>query len=212
VSTARIYGGMTAEQREAGRRARLIDTAIELMGTRGAADTTVTAVCATSGVTSRYFYQHFADRDALLRAVAEQLRTTMQGAIVAAIPEGSLTPDALAQAPIRAMLTMIHNDPRLARILFVESGTEPTLRQLRSEMMASFADLVWQQARLHLDISDSAVKVGELAAILGVGGVFEVLRRWADGELDYSPDQLVEHCAGLLGSLAGYILADRAAE
>src|SRR5581483_11923378 len=119
---------MTAEQREAGRRARLIDTAIELMGTRGAADTTVTAVCATSGVTSRYFYQHFADRDALLRAVAEQLRTTMQGAIVRAIPEGSLTPDALAQAPIRAMLTMIHNDPRLARILFVESGTEPTLR------------------------------------------------------------------------------------
>jgi AcrR family transcriptional regulator len=203
---------MTAEQREAARRARLIDTAIELMGTQGAEHTTVTAVCAKSGVTSRYFYQHFADRDALLRAVAEQLRTTMQGAIVRAIPEGSLPPDALAQAPIRAMLTMIHNDPRLARILFVESGTEPTLRQLRSELMASFADLVWHQARLHLNISDSAVKVGELAAILGVGGVFEVLRRWADGELDYTPDQLVEHCAGLLGSLAGYVLADGVGE
>lgn len=203
---------MTAEQRDAGRRTRLIDTAIELMGTRGAADTTLTAVCATSGVTSRYFYQHFADRDALLRAVSEQLRTTMQEAIVAAIPEGRLAPDALAQAPIRALVTMIQDDPRLGRILFVESGTEPTLRQLRSELLASFADLVWHQARLHLNISDSAVKVGELAAILGVGGVFEVLRRWADGELDYTPDQLVEHCAGLLGSLAGYVLADSAAE
>lgn len=203
---------MTAEQREAGRRARLIDTAIELMGTRGAADTTVTAVCATSGVTSRYFYQHFADRDALLRAVSEQLAATMQDAIVQAIPEGSATPDALAQAPIRALVNMIENDPRLARILFVESGTEPTLRQLRSEMMASFADLTLQQARLHLDISDSAVKVGELAAVLGVGGLFEVLRRWVDGELDYSPDQLVDHCAGLFGSLAGYVLADGGAE
>jgi AcrR family transcriptional regulator len=212
VSPARIYGGMTAEQREAGRRARLIDTAIELMGTRGAADTTVTAVCATSGVTSRYFYQHFTDRDALLRAVAEQLRATMQGAILAAIPAGSLPPDALAQAPIRAMLTMINDDPRLARILFVESGTEPTLRRLRSELLASFADLVWQQARLHLNISDSKVQVGELAAILGVGGVFEVLRRWADGELDYTADQLVEHCAGLLGSLAAYVLTEGAAE
>ncbi|WP_193393853.1 TetR/AcrR family transcriptional regulator [Mycobacterium kyorinense] len=207
MSPARIYGGMTAEQREAGRRARLIDTAIELMGTRGAADTTVTAVCTTSGVTSRYFYQHFADRDALLRAVAEQLRTTIQEAIVKAIPEGSSTPDALAQAPIRALLTMMADDPRLGRILFVESGTEPTLRELRSELMASFADLVWQQARLHLDIPDSAAEVGELAAIVGVGGVFEVLRRWADGELDHTPDQLVEHCAGLLGSLAGYVLA-----
>ncbi|HZU48565.1 MAG TPA: TetR/AcrR family transcriptional regulator [Mycobacterium sp.] len=212
MSPARIYGGMTAEQREAGRRARLIDTAMELMGTRGAADTTVTAVCAKSGVTSRYFYQHFADRDALLRAVAEQLRSTIQDAIVAAIPEGISTPDALAQAPIRALMAIIHDDPRVARILFVESGTEPTLRQLRSELMASFADLVWQQARLHLNIPDSAVKVGELAAILGVGGVFEVLRRWADGELDYTQEQLVEHCAGLLGSLAGYVLADGAAE
>jgi hypothetical protein len=136
----------------------------------------------------------------------------MQDAIVAAIPEGTTTPEALAQAPIRALLTIIHNDPRVARILFVESGTEPTLRQLRSEMLASFADLVLRQSRLHLDISDSAVKIAELAAILGVGGVFEVLRRWADGELDYTPDQLVEHCAGLLGSLAGYVLADGAAE
>src|SRR5579875_2709760 len=107
---------MTAEQREAGRRARLIDTAIELMGTRGAADATVTAVCATSGVTSRYFYQHFADRDALLRAVAERLRTTIQEAILKAIPEGSSTPEALAQAPIRALLTMMGDDPRLGRI------------------------------------------------------------------------------------------------
>ncbi|WP_180275963.1 TetR/AcrR family transcriptional regulator [Mycobacterium celatum] len=212
MSPARIYGGMTAEQREAGRRARLIDTAIELMGTRGAADTTVTAVCATSGVTSRYFYQHFADRDALLRAVAEELRTTIQDAILKAIPEGTTTPDALAQAPIRALLAIIRDNSRLARILFVESGTEPTLRRLRSELMASFADLVWQQSQLHLNIPDSAVKVGQLAAIVGVGGVFEVLRRWADGELDYTPDQLVEHCAGLLGSLAGYVLADGATE
>lgn len=202
---------MTAEQRETRRRTRLIDTAIELMGTRGAAETTVTAVCATSGVTSRYFYQHFADRDALLRAVGERLGATMQDAIVQAIPAGAPPPDALAQAPIRALVNMIQGDQRLARILFVESGTDPTLRQLRSEMMASFADLTLTQARLHLDIADSAVKVAELAAILGVGGLFEVLRRWLDGELDYTADQLVEQCAGLFGSLAAYVLGDGAA-
>jgi AcrR family transcriptional regulator len=199
---------MTAEQRAAGRRARLIDTAIDLMGTQGAADTTVTAVCATSGVTSRYFYQHFADRDALLRAVCEQLRATMQEAILRAIPAANPRPDKLAEGPIRALVNMIQHDPRLARILFVESGTEPTLRQLRAEMMASFADLTLQQARTHLDISDSAVKVTELAAIMGVGGLFEVLRRWVDGELDYTEDQLINHGAGFLGSLATYVLAD----
>ena len=187
------------------RRTRLVDTAIHLMGTRGAADTTVTAVCAESGVTSRYFYRYFPDRDALLRAVSEQLNDTLQAVIVPAIPETS-EPDILTRAPIHALVEVIRRDPGLARILFVESGTEPILRRLRSEIMARLADLMLQQARLHLDISDSAVRVTHLAATVGVGGLFEVLRRWIEGELDYDTDELAGHCAGFLTSLAEYVL------
>lgn len=197
---------MTAEQRDTQRRMRLIDTAIELMGTCGAADTTVTAVCADSGVTSRYFYRYFADRDALLRAVSEQLNDTLRDAIMRAIPEDGSTPDTVIQGPIRAVVDLIRRDPGLARILFVESGTEPILRQSRSEIMASLADLILQQGRVHLRISDSAAKVTHLAATLGVGGLFEVFRRWLDGELDYGTDELVSHCTGFLISLAGYVL------
>lgn len=207
MTEARIYSGMTAEQRDSQRRTRLVDTAIELMGTRGAADTTVTAVCTESGVTSRYFYRYFQDRDALLRAVSARLNETLQTLIVQAIPAASSTPEELTLAPIRALIETIQRDPRLARILFVESGTEPILRRLRSETMANFADLILQQARLHLNISDSAVKVTHLAATVGVGGLFEVFRRWLDGEIDYDTEELVEHCAGLLASLTGYVLA-----
>ena len=101
---------------------------------------------------------------------------------------------------------MIDNDPRLGRILFVESATEPLLRELRSELMAGFTDLVLREARLHLDIADSAVGVAHLASTLGVGGLFEVLRRRLDGELEFTTDELVQHCAGLLGSLGKYVL------
>ncbi|MBS9534215.1 TetR/AcrR family transcriptional regulator [Mycobacterium sp. M1] len=197
---------MTGQERDALRRTRLLDTAIEILGTRGAAETTVTAVCAESGVTSRYFYQHFSDRSALLRAVAERLNTTLQATIVAAIPEASSTPETLTPAPLRALVQMIDDDARLGRILFVESGTDPVLRQLRNEVMASFADLVVTQARLHLDISDDAADLTRLSAVMGVGGLFEVFHRWIDGELPYTADQFAEHCAGLLGSLAGYVL------
>ncbi len=203
---------MTADQRHRDRRTRLIAATIELMGTHGAAETTVTAVCAKSRVTSRYFYQHFADRDALLRAVCDQLNAALQDAVVAAIPADSATPEALAQAPVRALVTMIEQDPGLARILFVESGIEPVLRALRSEMMASFADLILRQARVHLDIADSAIAVTHLAATLGVGGLFEVLRRWSEGEIEYTTAQLVTHCAGFLGSLGAYVLSDSAGE
>ena len=101
---------------------------------------------------------------------------------------------------------MIDNDPRLGRILFVESATEPLLRELRSELMAGFTDLVLREARLHLDIADSAVGVAHLASTLGVGGLFEVLRRRLDGELEFTTDELVQHCAGFLGSLGNYVL------
>lgn len=203
---------MSAEQRHQRRRTRLIDAAIELMGTRGVAATTVTAVCTESRVTSRYFYQHFRDRGALLRAVYAQLYATMQNVVVEAIPYAGATPDVLAYAPIRALVSMIENDPRLARIVFVESGAEPILRQLRSELLADFADLVLQEARLHLDIADSAVGVAHLASTLGVGGLFEVLRRWLDNELDYTADELITHCAGFFGSLGAYVLLQNTPE
>lgn len=148
---------MSAEERHRNRRTRLIEAATELIGTRGVAAATVTAVCAESGVTSRYFYQHFSDRDALLRAVYQQLYATFQEVIVDAIPDAGEPPEVLAYAPIRRLVGMIDNDPRLGRILFVESATEPLLRELRSELMAGFTDLVLREARLHLDIADSAV-------------------------------------------------------
>ncbi len=73
--------------------------------------------------------------------------------------------------------------------------------------MAGFADLVLSEAKLHLDIADSAVDVAHLASTLAVGGLFEVLRRWLDDELDFTTDDLVRHCAGFLGSLGSYVLS-----
>lgn len=185
---------------------------MQLIGAHGVAAATVTAVCAESGVTSRYFYQHFSDRDALLRAVYQQLYANFQDVIVDAIPDAGAPPEVLAYAPIRRLVSMIDNDPRLGRMLFVESATEPLLRELRSDMMTGFTDLVLREARLHLDIADSAVGVAHLASTLGVGGLFEVLRRWLDGELEFSTDELVQHCAGFLGSLGTYVLLQNAVE
>jgi AcrR family transcriptional regulator len=198
---------MSAEQREQERRTRLIDAAIELIGTRGATAATVTAVCALSRVTSRYFYQHFSDREGLLRAVYRQVYSSMQEAVVDAISQTDVTPAELAYDPLRALVDMIEQDRRLARIVFVESSSEPILRELRSELVAGFAELVLHEARLHFMIADSAVGVAHLASTLGVGGLFEVFRRWVDGELDFTSEDLVRHCAGLIGGLGMYVLS-----
>ncbi|NOS28150.1 TetR/AcrR family transcriptional regulator, partial [Mycobacteroides abscessus] len=38
------------------------------------------------------------------------------------------------------------------------------------------------------------------------GGLFEILRRWIDGQLNLSTEMLIEHGAGFLGSLGLYTL------
>ena len=78
--------------------------------------------------------------------------------------------------------------------------------------MAGFADLVLREARARLDIADSAVAVAHLASMLGVGGLFEVLRCWLDDELDLGTEELVAHCAGLLGIRGAYVLSPNTGE
>ena len=45
-----------------------------------------------------------------------------------------------------------------------------------------------------------------IIAPYGVGGLFEILRRWIDGQLNLSTEMLIEHGAGFLGSLGLYTL------
>ena len=74
AGVVRPYRGISADERRASRRARLLDAALEEVGERGMAGTTMTAVCARAGLTERYFYESFADRDEMLRAVQLALR------------------------------------------------------------------------------------------------------------------------------------------
>src|SRR4029077_5184552 len=55
----RAYGGVSAEDRIAARRAKLLDAGLELFGTRGYATTGVKDVCREAGLTDRYFYESF---------------------------------------------------------------------------------------------------------------------------------------------------------
>ena len=62
----RSYRGQSQEQRRAERRARLIEGAIAVYGERGYHQATVKAVCEAAGLTERYFYESFANSEALL--------------------------------------------------------------------------------------------------------------------------------------------------
>src|ERR671936_1321771 len=68
TARARNYAGLSADERRLARRERLIEGAIRAYGELGYRNTTVKAVCEAAGLTERYFYESFANSEALLIA------------------------------------------------------------------------------------------------------------------------------------------------
>src|SRR5262245_18756395 len=71
----RLHAGRTHEQRRQDRRDALLATALELFGTRGYDNVSITELCRVSHVTTRYFYEEFGSRDELLISLYDELLT-----------------------------------------------------------------------------------------------------------------------------------------
>ena len=69
----RPYGGVSANERIATRRTRLLEAGLELFGTDGYLASGVKDVCREAGLTDRYFYESFRDTRELFIAVFDRV-------------------------------------------------------------------------------------------------------------------------------------------
>ena len=197
ASTTRPYGGVSADERRAERRARLIEAGLELLGERGWAGTTVRGVCAEAGLSERYFYENFGDRDRLLAAIFDRVAAEAARGIVAAVEAAPHEADAKARAAIDAFVRLLAEDPRRARAMLVESLGNEALQERREEAFRSFAALISERARSFFGADAVAEVDAELTSVALVGGLAELVIRWLDGSLAVSRERLVDHCAKL---------------
>ena len=118
TTSARPYGGVDAADRLAARRASLLEAGLSLLGADrpDAADLTVRKICRQAGVTARYFYESFADKDEFVAAVFDwviaDLAATTQAAVAAAPSEEQ------TRAGMANIVRTIGGDPRVGRLLF----------------------------------------------------------------------------------------------
>src|SRR4051794_35116389 len=121
MAATRVYGGMTADARVEARRQRLMDAALELMGTEGWSGTSVRAVCREAGLTPRFFYESFDDLDAVAVAVFDEITVQVTAAILDAVADAPPEPAAQARAAISTFVDQLTEDPRRARVAFAEA-------------------------------------------------------------------------------------------
>lgn len=192
--TTRTYGGLSEPERVSERRERFLDAGLELFGTLGLRGTTVRALCKTAGLTERYFYESFADTEALFCAVYERQTAELRDIILREVP---LMPKGLnerTQASIDLFFTLMRND-RIVRLLHIESvsGSERVrkLHQAGTRLAMDMSALLIRGDYPELKISDELLHSLALA-FNGVANVMAV--QWMLGGYSIPQNILVKTC------------------
>ena len=114
------WSGVPLQDRQALRRDELIAAGVTLLGGAGGPALTVRAVCREAGLTERYFYESFSDRDEFVRAVYDDVCTRAMTALMSAT-----TP----REAVERFVALMVDDPVRGRVLLlapeVEAGADP---------------------------------------------------------------------------------------
>ncbi len=211
MSSERTYAGRSAQERRDTRRRALLDAGLELIGTQGWTQTSVRGVYQLAGVSPRFFYESFADLDALAVAVYDEIVSEATADMVAAVSSAGADRHAQAEAAMRAVVDALTEDPRRARVVFVEAlGSEALARRRRRTLreLSGLIEALGEASYVVLP-PDPLTKV---TSALLAGGIVELLVAWIDGSIEVSEEQLVSDAAALvvgLGDAAAAIGAAR---
>lgn len=198
----RSYGGVSAADRSAERRARLLAAARTTWGESGIAAVTVRGVCKTAGLTDRYFYEHFANREELLAAVADEVRDQLLATLVQAGVSSAGTPENRLRAALQAFLEAVAGDRHIYRIVASDPGDLPALVRRRHDVLTMIADLVVEHAPIALGVTPDPARLRR-AALFITGGVNQLIEGWLDHTLDLTAAELAAECADMCVRVLG---------
>lgn len=184
------WSGVPIEDRQALRRDELIAAGVTLLGAESGPALTVRAVCRAAGLTERYFYESFTDRDEFVRAAYDDVCARAMSTLLSAT-----TP---RQAVERFVALMV-DDPVRGRVLLLAPESEPVLTRSGAEWMPSFIDLLQRKLTT---ISDPVVQ--KMVATGLIGALTGLFTAYLDGRLTATREQFIDYCVALLLSRATY--------
>lgn len=195
------YGGRSAAERQAERRRRFLDAALQLFGdTPGYRCTTVAALSQAAGLSTRQFYEEFHTLEDLLAALHLQVNGWAEQAVVAALAAADGLPLAdRVTVLFGAYAHEVTSDPRRSRIAFVEIiGVSPRLEEQRLARRARWVDLIRAEADAAVARGEAAPRDYRLAATAFIGSVNGLLHDWTAGWVDATLDEVVDELVRLL--------------
>lgn len=178
------WSGVPLEHRQALRRDELIAAGVGLLGGESGPALTVRAACKAAGLTERYFYESFSDRDQFVRAVYDDVCSRAMSA---------LTSSTTARDAVERFVALMVDDPTRGRVLLLAPAVEPVLTQSGADWMPSFIDLLQRKLTR---ITDPAVAA--MAATGLIGALTALFTAYLHGRLAATREQFIDYCVEML--------------
>jgi AcrR family transcriptional regulator len=184
------WSGVPIEDRQALRRDELVAAGVTLLGGEGGPALTVRAVCREAGLTERYFYESFPDRDEFVRAVYDDVCTRAMATLLSA---------ATPRQAVERFVALMVDDPVRGRVLLLAPEVEPVLTRSGADWMPSFIDLLQRKLTT---IGDPAVQ--NMVATGLIGALTALFTAYLDRRLTATREQFIDYCVAMLLSRASY--------
>lgn len=209
----RSFRGLSLEERQNERREKLIEAGLQIYGTQGFFSVTVRDICNEAKLTERYFYESFKRSEELFKTIYLRLIEQLQQTILAAVmqSQGEVNPRKMIEAGLQAFFHTLRNDPRMARILFIDAilvheiqgNTIYEAIARFDRMTTAFILLMFpKEPRTHSEISLIATGLS--------GYVIHIATRWVIGGFKEPLDNVLSACRIAYLSLMGWIENDSA--
>ena len=176
----RQFKGLSLSERKQMRREKLIEAGIETYGTHGFFAVTVKDICNEAKLTERYFYESFKKSEQLFQTIFLKLIDELQHNVMQAIMQASSDPHKMIDAGLRALLTTLKDNPRMARIIYIDAMLVQELHNQATihETMTRFDRMIQAFVMLMMpQINRSEREISLVATGLN-GYVTQIAIRW----------------------------------
>jgi AcrR family transcriptional regulator len=199
----RQFKGMSLTQRKQARREKLIEAGIEAYGTHGFFSVTVKDICTEAKLTERYFYESFKKSENLFQTIFLQLVEQLQQTLMKAIMQASPEPIQMIDAGLNAFFSMLEDDPRTARIIYIDAMLVQELHNHATiqETMGRFDRMIHAFVTLmmpHMHLSEKEISL--IATGLN-GYVTQIAVRWVVGGFNLPREEVVRACKTVFQAL-----------
>jgi len=195
----RQFKGLSLSERKEARREKLIEAGIATYGTQGFFSVTVKDVCNEAKLTERYFYESFKKSEELFQIVFLKMIGKMQTCLTQAVIMAAPEPKNMVTAGLSALLTAIKDDPRMARIIYIDAMLVQDLHNQATiqETLTQFDRII--QAFVMITMPNAPQGNDEVSLMAtGLNGyVTHIIIRWVSEGFKQPLDEVLAACCAV---------------